>query len=81
MKPLSFFFSFRRLHAILLSFYNRSSQTKLLKTGETDEVFNVTENKTNFITYIFFRKYYLDLGLLQLYSWEIFSEYLFKKFT
>ena len=61
---LLFFLSIRRLHAMLLSFYNRRGQAKLLKTGETDEVFNVPENKTNFIPYIFFRKYYLDLGLL-----------------
>ena len=59
---------------MLLSLYNRSSHANLLKTDETDEVFNVTENKTNSITDIFFWKYYLDLGLLQLYPWEIFSE-------
>ena len=55
---------------MLLCLYNRSSQAKLLETDEADEVFNVAENKTNSITDIFFRKYYLDLGLLQLYSWE-----------
>ena len=66
---------------MLLSLYNRSSQAKLLKTDETDEVFNVTQNKTNSITDIFFRNYYLDLGLLQLYSWKSFSEDFFKKFS
>ena len=53
---------------MLLYLYNRSSQANSLKADETDEVFNVTENKTNHITDIFFWKYYLDLGLLQLYS-------------
>ena len=66
------FFSIRRLHAMLLCLYKRSGQVKLLKTDEADEVFNVTENKTNSITDIFFLKYYLDLGLLQLYSREFF---------
>ena len=66
------FFSIRQLHAMLLCLYKRSGQVKSLKTDEADEVFNVTENKTNSITDIFFLKYYLDLGLLQLYSREIF---------
>ena len=68
------FFSIRRLQAMLLCLYKRSGQVKSLKTDEADEVFNVTENKTNSITDIFFLKYYLDLGLLQLYSEETFSE-------
>ena len=60
---------------MLLCLYKRSGQVKSLKIDEADdEVFNVTENKTNYITDIFFLKYYLDLGLLQLYSREIFSE-------
>ena len=59
---------------MLLCLYKKSDQVKSLKTDEGDEVFNVTENKTNSITDIFFLKYYLDLGLLQLYSREIFSE-------
>ena len=58
-----------------------SSQAKLLETDEADEVFNVAENKTNSITDILFLKYYFDLGLLQLYSWEIFSENFFKKIS
>ena len=37
--------------------------------------FNVTENKTNSITDIFFLKYYLDLGLLRLSSWKFSSNY------
>ena len=68
------FFSISRLYAMLLCVYKRSGQVKSLKTGEADEVFNVTENKTNFITDFFFLKYYFDLELLQLYSREIFSE-------
>ena len=36
------------------------------------------ENKTNFITDIFFPKYYSDLGLLRLSSREFFSEYFLK---
>ena len=65
---------------MLLSLCNGSSQAKLLKTDEADEVFNVAENKINSITDIFLRKYYLDLGLMLGYSLEIFSENLFKKF-
>ena len=68
------FFSISRLYAMLLCVYKRSGQVKSLKTGEADEVFNVTENKTNFITDFFFLKYYFGLELLQLYSREIFSE-------
>ena len=66
---------------MLLSLYNRSSQAKLLETDEADEVFNVAENKKNSITDIFFRKYYLDLGSMQLHSWEMFTENLFKIFS
>ena len=66
---------------MLLSLYNRSSQAKLLETDEADKVFNVAENKTNSITDIFFWKYYLDLGLLQLNSWEMFAENFFKIFS
>ena len=65
---------------MLLSLYNRSSQANLLKTDKTDKVFNVTENKTNSITDIFFWKYLLNLGLPQLHSWEILSENFFKRF-
>ena len=39
--------------------------TKLLTTGEAYKAFSATENKTNFITDIFFLKYYLDLELLR----------------
>ena len=66
---------------MLLCLSNRSSQAKFLETDEADEVFNVAENKTNSITDIFFRKYYLDLGLLQLNSWEMFAENFFKIFS
>ena len=66
---------------MLLCLYNRSSQAKLLETDEADEVFNVAENKTNSITDIFFQKYYLDLGPLQLQSWEMFAENFFKIFS
>ena len=66
---------------MLLCLCNRSGQAKSLKTGKADEVFNVTKNKTNSITDIFLLKYYLDLGLLQLYSREIFSENFFKNFA
>ena len=62
---------------MLLCLYNRSSQAKWLETDEADEVFNIAANKTNSITDIFFQKYHFDLGLLQLYSWEIFSENFF----
>ena len=74
MKPLFFFFLFliRRLHDMLLFPYSRSSQVKLLNTDEAQKALNVTENKINFITEIFFLKYYLDLGLLRLSSWEFF---------
>ena len=66
---------------MLLCFYNRSSQAKLLETDDAGEVFNVAENKTNSITDIFFRNFYLDLVSLQLYSCEIFSENLIKTFS
>ena len=77
MRPLSFF-SVCRIHAMLLCLYNRSSKVKLLKTDEVDEVFKVAENKTNYITDILFLKYYFNLGLLQLYSWEMLPENFFK---
>ena len=51
----------------------------LLKANKTDEVFSVTENKRNSKKDIFFLKYYLDLGLLRLYSWENFSEHFLKE--
>ena len=67
---------------MLLCLYNRTSKAKLLETDEADEVFNVTENKTDFITDIFFRKFYLDLiWSLQLYSWEMIVENVFKIFS
>ena len=34
---------------MLLCLYKRSGQVKSLKTDEADEIFNVTENKTNSI--------------------------------
>ena len=51
----------------------------LLKTYEADEVFNITENKINSITDIFFLKYCLDLGLLHLSSWKFISKYFEKE--
>ena len=45
------------------------------KTDEADEALNITKNKTNSITDIFFLKHSLDLGLLHLPSWKWFSEY------
>ena len=65
---------------MLLCLYDRSSQAKLLKTGEADEVFNVAQNKTISITDILFLKYYFDFEILQLYFWEICSENFFKNF-
>ena len=56
------------------------SKANLLKTDEADETFNVTENKTHSITDVFFLKYYLDLELLRLSSWQVFSEYFGKEF-
>ena len=47
----------------------------LLTTDEADDALNITENKTNSITDIFFLKYCLNLGLLYLPSYNIFSEY------
>ena len=60
---------------MLLRLHNRSSRVMLLETDQADETLNITENKTNFITDIFFLKYCLDLVLLRLASWEFFSEY------
>ena len=71
-KQSHYLFFIRRLHAMLLCLYKRSGQVKSLKTDEADGISNFTENKTNSITDIFFLKYYLDLGLLQLYSREFF---------
>ena len=44
IKPLSFF-SICRLHVMLFCLYNRNSSAKLLKTGEADEAFKITESK------------------------------------
>ena len=57
---------------MLLCLRKRSSRVKLLKTGEADKAFKVTENKTNSVTEIFFLKYYLDLGPLRWSSWEFY---------
>ena len=57
---------------MVLCLHNRSSQPSLLKIDKVEEVVNVAENKTKSITDIFFLKYYLDLGLLRLYSREFF---------
>ena len=80
-KESHYLFSICQLDAMLLCFYNRSIQAKLLETDDAGEVFNAAENKANSITDIFLRKYYLDLVSLQLYSWEIFSENLIKTFS
>ena len=61
IKPLSFFDC--RLPAMLLRLHNRSGRTMLLKTDNAYEAHNITENETDFITYIFFLKHCLDLGL------------------
>ena len=66
IKPLSFFVY--QLQAMLLRLHNRSDRAMLLKTDEACEAHNITENKTDFITYIFFLKHCLDLGLLHLPS-------------
>ena len=50
MNKAIIFFSIRRLHAMLPCLYNRSSQVKLLKTDEADEIFKFAEYKTNCIT-------------------------------
>ena len=47
----------------------------LLKRDKGDETLNITEDKTNSITEIFFLKYCLHLGLLHLPSWNFFPEY------
>ena len=47
----------------------------LLTTDEADDALNITENKMNSITDIFFLKYCLNLGLLYKPSQNIFSEY------
>ena len=70
MNEATLFFFISQLHDMLLSLHNRSSREVLLETDETDETFKVIENKMNFITNIFCLKYYLDLGLLRLSSWE-----------
>ena len=49
---------------MISSFLCTTEQSRsLLEKDKADEAFNVTENKTNFITEIFFLKQYLDLGL------------------
>ena len=49
---------------MLLRLHNRSGRAMLLKTDKVDEALNITENKTNYITDIFFLKYCLELGLI-----------------
>ena len=60
---------------MLLRFHNRSGQAMLLKRDEAEEAFNITEYMTNSMTDIFFLKYCLDLGQLNLSSWKFFYEY------
>ena len=50
------FFSIRCLHAMKTCLCNRNSKAKLLKIDKADEILNVTENKANSITDIFFLK-------------------------
>ena len=57
---------------MLLGLHNRSGRAMLLKTDKAYEAHNVTENKTDFVTYIFFLEHCLDLGLLHLLSWFAF---------
>ena len=45
----------------------------LLKTDEADEALNITENKMNSISGIFYLKHYL--GLLRPSLWQFFSEH------
>ena len=71
-KSSHYLFFVRRLQAMLLPLYSRGGR---LKTDEAIEAVNITENKANPITDIFFLKYCLDLGLLHLPSWKFFSEY------
>ena len=47
---------------MVLYLHNRSSQAKLLKIDEAEEVYNVDKNKTNSITKTFFLKHYVDFG-------------------
>ena len=54
--------------------------TKLLTTDESYKAFSVTENRTNFITGIFFLKYYLDLELLRCPSWVLLSKLSFSNY-
>ena len=57
---------------MLLRLYNRTGRVMLLKSGKADDALNITENKANSITYIFFLKYCFDLGLLHLSSGNFF---------
>ena len=66
IKPLSFFVC--RVQTMLLCFHNRRGRAMLLETDKAYEAHNITENKTEFITYIFFLKHCLDLRLLHLPS-------------
>ena len=43
---------------MLLRLRNRSGRAMLLKTDDLEEALNITENKTNSVTDIFFQKYY-----------------------
>ena len=79
MNKAIFFFFVYQLQAILLHLYNRSCRAMLLKTDVADGALKITENKMNSIRYIFFLKDFLDLVLLHLPSWKLFSEYFSKK--
>ena len=66
---------------MLLCLHNRSSRAKLLTTEEADEAFNVTENKTNSITDVFFLTFYLGLDYYVCLSGDVFLTISKKNFS
>ena len=73
MKPPSFFHLSASWYAAFFAQQKQSS--KVAENRQNRRNLQRYEKKTNFITDIFFLKYYLDLGLLRLTSWEFFSKY------
>ena len=67
-KQTHYLFFVCRFQGMLLCLHNRGGQAMLLTTDEADNALNITENKTNSITNIFFLKYCLDLGIQYLPS-------------
>ena len=67
-KQTHYLFFVCRFQGMLLRLHNRGGRAMLLTTDEADDALNITENKTNSITDIFFLKYCLNLGLLYLPS-------------